>query len=75
MASQQPSAAEARELQLVGNVEFRIAAASTDQKLEVLLDKYLAPLLLKLSSEHIAVRNKVRVTIRSGSLLCIPSRH
>jgi len=61
MASQQTTPTEARELQLVGNVEFRIAAASSDRKLEDLLDKFLAPLLLKLSSEHIAVRNKVRV--------------
>ncbi|KAF2280667.1 ARM repeat-containing protein [Westerdykella ornata] len=57
MASQPTS--EARELQLVGSVEFRIAAASTDRKLEQLLDKFLAPLLLKLASEHLAVRNKV----------------
>jgi proteasome component ECM29 len=57
MATQQTT--EARELQLVGSVEFRIAAANSDAKLEALLDKYLAPLLLKLASEHIAVRNKV----------------
>jgi proteasome component ECM29 len=50
---------EARELQLVGSVEFKIAAASTDKKLEELLGKFLAPLLLKLASEHLAVRNKV----------------
>lgn len=57
MASQED--AEARELKLVGNVEFRIASASTDRKLEELLDKFLAPLLLKLASESMAVRNKV----------------
>jgi proteasome component ECM29 len=57
MAAQQSP--EARELQLVGNVEFRIAAASTDKKLEELLDKFLPPLLLKLSSDSQAVRNKV----------------
>lgn len=57
MASQQSP--EARELTLVGNVEFRIASASTDRKLEELLDKFLVPLLLKLASESLAVRNKV----------------
>jgi proteasome component ECM29 len=72
MTSQPPPSAEARELQLVGNVEFRIAAASTDQKLESLLDKYLTPLLLKLSSEHIAVRNKVRVYHPVGKHLVYP---
>lgn len=50
---------EARELELVGKLEFRIAAANTDKKLEELLDKFLAPLLLKLGSDSIAVRNKV----------------
>lgn len=54
-----PSTSEARELDLVGKVEFRIAAANTDKKLEDLLDKFLAPLLLKLGSDSIAVRNKV----------------
>lgn len=57
MASQQTP--EERELKLVGNVELRIASASTDKKLEELLDKYLAPLLLKLASESMDVRNKV----------------
>lgn len=52
--------AEAKELALVGKVEMRIALASSDKKLEDLLKVYLAPLLLKLGSEHVAVRNKVR---------------
>lgn len=38
----------------------RIALADSDKKLEDLLKLYLAPLLLKLSSESVAVRNKVR---------------
>ncbi|OGM40866.1 proteasome component (Ecm29) [Aspergillus bombycis] len=60
MASQSTSASsEARELNLVSNVEFRIALADTDEKLDALLNKYLAPLLLKLGSESLAVRNKV----------------
>lgn len=50
---------EARELALVGKVEMRIALAKSDQQLEDLLKTYLAPLLLKLSSESVAVRNKV----------------
>lgn len=52
--------AEAKELALVGKVEMRIALASSDKKLEDLLKVYLAPLLLKLGSEYVAVRNKVR---------------
>ncbi|KAH7364484.1 proteasome stabiliser-domain-containing protein [Rhexocercosporidium sp. MPI-PUGE-AT-0058] len=47
-----------RELELVGKVEMRIALAK-DDKLESLLKPYLPPLLLKLASEHAAVRNKV----------------
>ena len=50
---------EGRELELVGKVELRIAMASSDQKFESLLNTYLAPLLLKLTSEHASVRNKV----------------
>jgi proteasome component ECM29 len=49
---------EARELELVGKVEMRIALAK-DDKLESILKPYLPPLLLKLGSEHVAVRNKV----------------
>lgn len=56
MASSAPS--EARELELVGKVEMRIALAK-DEKLESVLKVYLAPVLLKLGSEHQAVRNKV----------------
>lgn len=48
-----------RELQLIQRLEFRIAAASSDEKLETILDKFLAALLLKLGSENIAARNKV----------------
>jgi proteasome component ECM29 len=61
-------AAEAKELSLVGKVEMRIALASSEKKLEDLLKTYLAPLLLKLGSEHVAVRNKV-------SLFSTFSRH
>lgn len=51
--------AKAKELALVGKVEMRIALASSEKKLEDLLKIYLSPLLLKLGSEHAAVRNKV----------------
>ncbi|ORY12152.1 proteasome stabiliser-domain-containing protein [Clohesyomyces aquaticus] len=53
------STPEARELALVGKVEMRIALADSDKKLEDLLKLYLSPLLLKLGSESVAVRNKV----------------
>ncbi|KAI9808257.1 MAG: hypothetical protein M1825_004714 [Sarcosagium campestre] len=48
-----------RELGLVSKVELKIALADNDAKLEKLLNVYLTPLLLKLASEHLAVRNKV----------------
>lgn len=60
MASSAPS--EARELELVGKVEMRIALAK-DEKLESVLKVYLPPVLLKLGSEHQAVRNKVIVIL------------
>lgn len=45
----------------MGKVEMRIALADGDQKLQATLNTYLAPLLLKLASEHMSVRNKVRI--------------
>jgi proteasome component ECM29 len=53
-----PATTAARELELVGKVEMRIALAQ-DEKLESILKVYLPPLLLKLGSDHVAVRNKV----------------
>ncbi|KAL8848795.1 MAG: hypothetical protein Q9221_006173 [Calogaya cf. arnoldii] len=50
---------EAKELNLVGKVELRIALAESDAKLESILNTYLPPLLLKLASEYLDVRNKV----------------
>lgn len=52
---------EARELELVGKVEMKIALAK-DDKLESVLKPYLPPLLLKLASTYPAVRNKVSIT-------------
>lgn len=49
---------ESRELDLVGKVEYRLAAADSDAKLERVLNTYLAPLLLKLASSN-KVRTKV----------------
>jgi hypothetical protein len=63
---------EPKELSLVGKVEMRIALADGDQKLQATLDTYLAPLLLKLASEHMSVRNKVCTHIIRGLLF---SRH
>ncbi|KAK1757874.1 proteasome stabiliser-domain-containing protein [Echria macrotheca] len=51
---------EQRELELVDKVDFRIlAVANNEEKLQDLLSKFLAPLLLKLASEHASVRKKV----------------
>lgn len=50
---------EARELSLVGKVEMRIALSDNDEKLQTILGTFLPPLLLKLASEHMSVRNKV----------------
>ena len=50
---------EAKELRLVGNVELRLAMITTDGAMEKALNTYLVPLLLKLASEFVSVRNKV----------------
>ncbi|KAL1837813.1 hypothetical protein VTJ49DRAFT_3378 [Mycothermus thermophilus] len=48
------------ELALIEKVEWRILQASSDEgKLQACLKTYLAPLLLKVGSENVAVRNKV----------------
>ncbi len=62
---------EARELSLVGKVELRIALAESDTKLESTLKTYLPPLLLKLASDFVSVRNKVSYLISSNDIhLC-----
>ncbi|KAH3674419.1 hypothetical protein WICMUC_003256 [Wickerhamomyces mucosus] len=48
-----------KELALINKVELRIALADTDEKFQSSLDLYLAPLLLKLASEHQEVRNEI----------------
>ena len=54
-----PDTPEAKELRLVGNVELRFAMITTDSAMEKALNTFLAPLLLKLASQHVSVRNKV----------------
>lgn len=54
-----PSSQE-RELQLLDKVELKIlAVANKEAKLHELLQRYLAPVLLKAASEHLPVRRKV----------------
>lgn len=53
------SSTEARELSLLDKVELRFALADSDVKLQTALQTYLTPVLLKLASEHVNVRNKV----------------
>ena len=48
---------EARELTLLNKVELKIALSDDIQSS---LKTYLPPILLKLASEHVAVRNKVK---------------
>ncbi|KAF4589687.1 proteasome component ECM29 [Ophiocordyceps camponoti-floridani] len=51
---------EQRELQLVDSVDFKIlGVANKEEKLHQLLQRFLAPLLLKAASEHASVRTKV----------------
>jgi proteasome component ECM29 len=75
------ASSEARELNLVAKVEMRFALADSDGKLQTLLSTYLAPLLLKLASEHTAVRNKVITVchhinnrLKSSSNVSLPVR-
>ena len=62
---------EARELSLVGKVEMRIALAN-DASLSQTLKTYLAPLLLKLASDFVGVRNKVSMPYHPASYLSCP---
>ena len=50
---------DARELSLLDKVELRIALADSESKLQTILSTYLPPILLKLGSEYLSVRNKV----------------
>lgn len=57
-----PPSTEQRELQLVESVEFKIlGVANKEDKLHQLLQRYLAPLILKAASEHASVRARVRI--------------
>lgn len=57
MASQQPATDPEREYNLISQLELRIASASTDDKLESILLKFLPALLLKLASPTPQNRN------------------
>ncbi|KAM3429868.1 hypothetical protein MY4824_008011 [Beauveria thailandica] len=51
---------EQKELQLVETVEFKIlGVANKEEKLHELLQRYLAPLILKAASDHASVRGRV----------------
>lgn len=51
---------EERELQLVESVEFKIlGVANKEEKLHQMLQRYLAPVILKAASEHASVRGRV----------------
>ena len=58
MAAPSTVSAEQRELQLIDKVEMRIALTD-DNKLESVLKTYLPPIIIKLKSDQVAVRNKV----------------
>ncbi|KIW80525.1 hypothetical protein Z517_07141 [Fonsecaea pedrosoi CBS 271.37] len=57
MATQQPAPDAEREYKLISQLEMRIASASTDEKLETILQKFLPALLLKLASPTPQNRN------------------
>jgi proteasome component ECM29 len=57
MANQQPLPDSEREYNLISKLELRIASASTDEKLEEILQKFLPALLLKLASPTERNRN------------------
>lgn len=55
---------EQRELQLVETVEFKIlAVANKEEKLHLLLQRFLAPLILKAASDHAPVRARVSLPL------------
>lgn len=54
-----PPSTESKELSLLDKVELKIALADSEAKLQNVLNIYLSPILLKLASEHVSVRNKV----------------
>ena len=53
---------------LLERVFLRIGSADSDEKLENVLKKFLAPVLVKLSSQQDGVRKKVQII--SNYLLC-----
>ena len=53
------ASSEARELSLIDKLELKVALAESNSALQKILSTYLPPLLLKLASDHLKVRNKV----------------
>lgn len=53
-------------MQLVESVEFKIlGVANKEEKLHQLLQRFLAPLILKAASEHASVRSRVCIPVLS----------
>ncbi|KEY69301.1 hypothetical protein S7711_01751 [Stachybotrys chartarum IBT 7711] len=65
---------EQRELQLVESVDFRIlAVANNEEKLQQILQRYLAPLILKAASEYRSVSTKViEILVRLKTFIKAP---
>lgn len=53
---------------LLERVFLRIGSADSDEQLEQSLNKFLPPVLLKLSSQQEEVRNKVRKSVNGTGL-------
>ncbi|KAH9265590.1 hypothetical protein BASA84_001594 [Batrachochytrium salamandrivorans] len=61
-----------KEIELLENVELRMALADTDIKFEKIILNFLAPVLLKLDSPHDVVRQKV-ISMCSHAKTCLKS--
>ncbi|KAL1955050.1 hypothetical protein VTO42DRAFT_341 [Malbranchea cinnamomea] len=76
MSSRNPGSetAEERELRLVANVRDKLVAARTDERLQSLLEIYLAPLLLKLASPSYRVRREVMEICKHINVRIMPTQ-
>lgn len=60
---------EERELLLLDKIDFRIlAVANNEKKLTALLSSYLCPIIIKVTSDHKSVRDKVGAHDQPASL-------
>ena len=64
------ASSEARELGLIDKLELKVALAESNAALQKILSTYLPPLLLKLASEHLRVRNKVSQVLFLTPSIC-----